>query len=228
MIAQLTGTIIQQSPPHLVIEVNGVGYELQAPMTTFYQLPNPDKRDDAIESSKNCFPLTSPVTLYTHLQVREDAQQLYGFYKPREKLLFRELIRVNSVGPKLALAILSGMDVDTFILAILHQDLKSLVSLPGLGKKTAERLLIDLQDRIKHLGPSDEVVEMQSTSGDEMAKTVVAMQIDISHKPILEAEEALISLGYKPQQAKTAIAKVKQPNADCQTLIKSALQALAL
>lgn len=133
MIGRLRGTLAEKQPPHLILDVNGVGYELEVPMTTLYRLPS----------------VGEPVTLHTHLVVREDAHLLYGFYERRDRELFRELIRLNGVGPKLALALMSGLEVDELVRCVQAQDTSTLVKIPGVGKKTAERLLVELKDRFK-------------------------------------------------------------------------------
>lgn len=126
MIGRLRGTLAEKQPPHLILDVNGVGYEVEVPMTTLYRLPS----------------VGEPVTLHTHLVVREDAHLLYGFAEKRERELFRELIRLNGVGPKLALALMSGLEVDELVRCVQAQDTSTLVKIPGVGKKTAERLLV--------------------------------------------------------------------------------------
>lgn len=204
MIGRLTGMLVEKNPPELLLDVQGVGYELFAPMTTFYQLPEPSQTPQLI-------------SLYTHLVVREDAHQLYGFYQRADRQLFRELIKVNSVGPKLALAILSGMDTLTFVQSILRQDTALLVSLPGLGKKTAERLIIEMQDRLKswpyHLA--------------EHSSVETNPQLLETRQPLQDAHQALIALGYKPQQATQVLTSIA--NADelsCERLIRAALKVL--
>jgi Holliday junction DNA helicase RuvA len=133
VIGRLRGTLAEKQPPHLIIDVNGVGYELEVPMTTLYRLPK----------------VGEPVTVHTHLVVREDAHLLYGFAEKRERELFRELIRLNGVGPKLALALMSGLEVDELVRCVQAQDASVLVRVPGVGKKTAERLLVELKERFK-------------------------------------------------------------------------------
>src|SRR5690606_27720965 len=133
MIGRLRGTLAEKQPPFLLLDVNGVGYELEVPMTTLYRLP----------------PVGEALTLHTHLVVREDAQLLYGFAEKRERELFRELIRLNGVGPKLALALMSGLEVDELVRCVQAQDTAALTKIPGVGKKTAERLLVELKDRFK-------------------------------------------------------------------------------
>lgn len=136
MIGRLRGLIIEKQPPKVLIEVGGVGYEVFMPMTCFYELPDNGKE----------------VIVLTHFAVREDAQILYGFNHEQERELFRELIKVNGVGPKLALAILSGMSAQQFISAVEQGEIKTLVKLPGVGTKTAERLIVEMKDRLKRFG----------------------------------------------------------------------------
>lgn len=189
MIASLTGIIREKAPPHLLIEVNGVGYELQAPMTTFYQLPEPNKI----------------ITLFTHLAIREDAHQLFGFIHKRDRDLFRILIKINGVGPKLALSILSGIEPDNFVHAIHAQDLSHLVKIPGIGKKTAERLLIECRDALKKYQPTTPSSSLEFNAAYE------------------DALQALHSLGYKPLDAKKAIDKIYKAGCQTEELIREAL-----
>ncbi|MBT3309515.1 MAG: Holliday junction branch migration protein RuvA [Gammaproteobacteria bacterium] len=174
MIGRLSGVVLERKPPELLVDVNGVGYELEASMNTFYALP---------ESGE-------PVTLYTHMVVREDAQLLYGFAAERERRMFRELIRVRGVGAKLALAILSGMSAEEFVGCVNEENTTALVRLPGVGKKTAERLIIEMRDRLKEWDSFSPKIEGAAT-------TVAAVATDSQS----EAVHALISLGYKPQDA---------------------------
>ncbi len=182
MIGRLRGVILERKPPELLLDVNGVGYEVEASMNTFYTLP---------ESS-------DPVTLYTHLVVREDAQLLYGFSEERERRMFRELIRVRGVGAKLALAILSGMSADQFVGCVHEEDTTALVRLPGVGKKTAERLIVEMKDRLKEwesFSPKVEQGAAPAPGGVADAQS--------------EAVHALISLGYKPQEASRLVSAVE-------------------
>ncbi len=188
MIGQLTGTIINRDLQLLLLDVGGVGYEVEIPLSTYYQLAGH----------------SNPVTIFTHLVVRDDAHLLFGFATREERELFRALIRVNSVGPKLALGILSGLDSEAVAVAVHNNDVKTLVSLPGVGKKTAERLIIELRDRLPK-------------PGEDAARD---MPTDVAN----EAETALINLGYKPQVAARAIARIATPAGDLETLIKQALQ----
>jgi Holliday junction DNA helicase RuvA len=199
MIGRIHGILLDRQAPELLVDVNGVGYEIQAPMTTFYALP----------------PVGEPVALHTHLIVREDAHLLYGFATREERALFRALIRVNGVGPKLALAILSGMDVDAFVRCVRDNDTNALVRLPGIGKKTAERLLIEMRDRLRDW-------HVDGVAVTEGAARLPARADDA----LLEAESALIALGYKPQEAARMIAAVKIEGASSEELIRAALKSV--
>lgn len=200
MIGRLTGILLEKQPPHVLVDVQGVGYELDAPMSTFYKLPA----------------LGDKVTLHTHMVVREDAQLLYAFAEKRERELFRELIRLNGVGPKLALALMSGLDVDELIRAVQAQDTSALVRVPGVGKKTAERLLIELRDRFK-------AWDTLPGSFKPLASGAVAAA-PASHSA--DAVSALISLGYKPQEASRAIAAVEEEGLSSEELIRRALKGI--
>ena len=200
MIGRLRGTLAEKQPPHLVIDVNGVGYELEVPMTTLYRLPAGGE----------------PLTLHTHLVVREDAQLLYGFYDKRDRELFRELIRLNGVGPKLALALMSGLEVDELVRCVQAQDTSALMKVPGVGKKTAERLLVELKDRFKAWetlpGMSTLVIEPSAGPAVSNAEN--------------DAVSALISLGYKPQEASRAVAGIKEDGLSSEDLIRRALKGM--
>ena len=151
MIGRLKGRLLEKKAPGLLIDVNGVGYELEAPMTTFYDLPK----------------VGDELVIYTHLVVREDAQSLYGFMKESDRALFRSLIKVSGVGAKLALALLSGISTQDFIKTIRSNDIATLTRIPGVGKKTAERLVIEMRDRIKELMPESEVTAVaEETVGE--------------------------------------------------------------
>ncbi|MCO6538186.1 MULTISPECIES: Holliday junction branch migration protein RuvA [Gilliamella] len=199
MIGRLRGTIIEKQPPKVLIEVGGIGYDVFMPMTCFYELPENGRE----------------VIVLTHFSVREDAQILYGFNQEQERELFRELIKVNGVGPKLALAILSGMSAAQFISAVEQGEIKTLVKLPGVGNKTAQRLIVEMKDRLKHFGEQSSNVSLVSDV-DSVQKS--ANQIES------EAVSALIALGYKPQEASRIINKVINPDMDCETLIREALK----
>lgn len=198
MIGRLTGLVVSKHPPELLLDVNGVAYEISAPMTTFYQLP--------AEGQK--------VTLHTHLVVREDAHLLYGFYELIERSLFRSLIKINGVGPKLALAILSGMEVQAFVQCISDGDSSTLVRVPGVGKKTAERLVIEMRDKIKDWDGA-----VSTVSGERISLTSL-------NKPSArsDAESALIALGYKAVEAAKAISQIKEKDLSSEEMIRLALK----
>ena len=201
MIGRLRGTLAEKQPPHLLLDVNGVGYELEVPMTTLYRLPA----------------LGEPLTLHTHLVVREDAHLLYGFFEKRERELFRELIRLNGVGPKLALALMSGLEVDELVRCVQTQDTAALVKVPGVGKKTAERLLVELKDRFKAWESIPSIAPL--VVEPQLAQAVSSAEND--------AVSALISLGYKPQEASRAVATVKEEGMSSEDLIRRALRGMA-
>ncbi|MGP0172164.1 Holliday junction branch migration protein RuvA [Pseudomonas sp. NCHU5208] len=201
MIGRLRGTLAEKQPPHLLLDVNGVGYELEVPMTTLYRLPA----------------VGQPVTLHTHQVVREDAHLLYGFFEKRERELFRELIRLNGVGPKLALALMSGLEVDELVRCVQAQDTAALVKVPGVGKKTAERLLVELKDRFKAWESIPAIAPL--VVEPQLAQAVSSAEND--------AVSALISLGYKPQEASRAVAAVKEDGLSSEDLIRRALRGMA-
>lgn len=201
MIGRLRGTLAEKQPPHLLLDVNGVGYELEVPMTTLYRLPAQGET----------------VTLHTHLVVREDAQLLYGFYEKRDRELFRELIRLNGVGPKLALALMSGLEVDELVRCVQAQDTAALTKVPGVGKKTAERLLVELKDRFKAWESIPAIAPL--VVEPQLAQAVSSAEND--------AVSALISLGYKPQEASRAVAAVKEDGMSSEDLIRRALRGMA-
>ncbi|MBG3012830.1 Holliday junction branch migration protein RuvA [Proteus faecis] len=204
MIGRIRGIILEKQPPVVLIEAgNGVGYEINMPMTCFYELP--DIGQEAI--------------IYTQFIVREDAQLLYGFNQKQERALFRELIKVNGVGPKLALAILSGMSARQFVTAIENESITSLVKLPGVGKKTAERLVVEMKDRFK--GLNGDLFENSDIELPESTSPKAPKAADIE----AEASAALIALGYKPQEAAKMISKVAKLGTDSETLIREALRA---
>lgn len=186
MIGRIRGILLEKQPPELLVDVQGVGYEIQAPMSTFYQLPATG----------------SEVQLHTHFVVREDAQLLFGFHEPRERRMFRSLIRVSGVGPKVALAVLSGMAVDEFVRTVRNNDITAIVRIPGIGKKTAERLTVEMRDNLKEWGETAEL------PGGIDAGTASPRPADTSE----EAETALIALGYRPQDAARMISRVLKDN----------------
>lgn len=188
MIGSLRGKLLRKQPPLLVLDVHGVGYEIEAPMSTFYDLP-----DTGAE-----------ILLHTHLVVREDAQILFGFGSEGERRLFRALIRVNGVGPRLALTILSGISAEAFARCVRDNDSASLTRLPGIGKKTAERLVVEMRDRLTQLEG-----EMSVGTGDN---------------PHEEAQAALIALGYKPPEAVRMLQGIKETGLSSEEYIRRALQ----
>lgn len=195
MIGFLRGRIVAKQPPLLLLDVNGVGYELEAPMSTFYDLP-----DTGAE-----------VTLHTHLVVREDAHLLFAFGTESERSLFRQLIKVTGVGARVALTLLSGTTVEQFARAVQDEDVASLTRLPGIGKKTAERLIVEMRDRLKEV------------SGDGERAAFTRAQASASD----EAFDALVALGYKPQEATRMIKGVDAEGLASQEIIRRALQAAA-
>ncbi|MEI7261544.1 Holliday junction branch migration protein RuvA [Pectobacterium carotovorum] len=203
MIGRLRGIILEKQPPQVLIEANGVGYEVHMPMTCFYELPE----------------LNQEAVIFTHFVVREDAQLLFGFNDKQERALFRELIKVNGVGPKLALAILSGMSATQFVSAVEREEIGALIKLPGVGKKTAERLVVEMKDRFK--GLSGDLFNPVS----DIPLTSPATAYSRIGEPEAEAAAALVALGYKPQEASRMISKIARPDADCETLIRDALRA---
>ena len=199
MIGCLIGEVFALEAPTVLLNVNGVGYEIDTPLSTFCQLQKGQK-----------------VTLWTHLVVREDAQQLYGFIDAQEKTIFRTLLKVNGVGPKMALGILSTLSIELLIHTIEHDDVNTLIKVPGVGKKTAERLMIELRDRFKALA--------HPAGGSSNA---AATQIQfMSNSPVAEAEAALQSLGYKPAEAQKAVAAVKADYTESADIIRAALKSM--
>lgn len=196
MIARLRGVLIEKQAPEIVVDVNGVGYEVLVPMTTLYTLPA----------------LGEEVSLYIQMIVREDAHSLFGFNDTRGRQLFRDLIKVNGVGPKLALTIMSGIDSDDFVRCVQDGDTASLVRLPGVGKKTAERLVMEMRDRLASWAP-DQAVSQASLPETPSASAILA-----------EAEAALVALGYKPQEASRAINALDTEGQSSEALIRAALK----
>lgn len=201
MIGRIQGILVSKQPPQLLVDVHGVGYEIEAPMSTFYQLPELDQ----------------PVTLHTHLVVREDAQQLYGFASEQERRLFRSLIRINGVGAKLALAILSGMSAAEFARCVHDNDSRALVALPGVGKKTAERLIMEMRDRLDDW--EGESLAPAAVGGSPAPAPAGSMEAD------REAVSALIALGYKPQEASRMVQSVDSEGRNSEDIIRAALKA---
>ena len=194
MIGFLRGQLISKNPPFLVLEVSGVGYELEAPMSTFFDLPE----------------IGQTVLLQTHLAIREDAHSLYGFLTHAERTLFRTLIRVNGVGAKLALGILSSMSVEAFCHCVESREIQSLVRLPGIGKKTAERLIVELKGRLQ--------------SGEESIRSSGEGGNAEGHSPVDEALQALVALGFKPHDAQSLIRPLAVEGMGSQEIIRLALK----
>ena len=188
MIGFLKGTLVSKHPPALTMEVGGVGYELEAPMSTFYRLP---------ESGR-------PLTLLTHLLVREDAHVLYGFSTEAERALFRSLLKVSGVGARIALGILSGISAEGFRRCVLERDLGTLTRIPGIGRKTAERLLVEMADRMGQLGAVSQAVAVNGAEGD--------------------AHGALLALGYKPAEVTRMLAELDTARLNTEELIREALK----
>ncbi len=195
MIGFIRGKLVSKTPPQLVVDVQGVGYEVEAPMTTFYDLPE----------------LGEELLLHTHLVVREDAHILFAFSTESDRVMFRTLIKVNGVGPKLALTILSGQSAEEFHRCIHDNDVQALVRLPGVGKKTAERLIIEMRDRLPDSVNSTETEQNQSP-------------IRTKNNPRQEAISALCSLGYKAQDASKMVQNISEDGKSCEDIIRLALQ----
>lgn len=198
MIGRLRGLLAWKQPPYLMIDANGVGYELEASLTTFQTLPD----------------VGTEVTLHTHLAVREDAHTLYGFASTAERSLFRSLIRVTGIGPRLALLILSGMSVELFGRCVREGDTASLSRLPGIGKKTAERLIIEMRDRIGELRLDPMTVVLPGSRTDMPAVN-----------PLDDAISALVALGYKLPEASRMVRAIESEGMTSETIIRQALQA---
>lgn len=197
MISFLRGTLVLKAPPLLVLDVHGVGYEVEAPMTTFYNLPV----------------IGLEIMLHTHLVVREDAHILFGFSTEADRSMFRSLIKVNGVGPKLALTILSGQSAEEFYSCIYNNDTQALVRLPGVGKKTAERLIIEMRDRLPDLG--------EAAIAGNIPANIAAPAVN---NPRQEAVSALCSLGYKPLDATKMVQNLNTEDKSCEDIIRLALQ----
>jgi len=199
MIGRLSGVLIEKQAPDLLIDVNGVGYEVQAPLSSFLDIGQ----------------VGSKITLFTHLVVREDAQLLYGFSDKMQRTMFRTLIKVSGVGPKLGLGILSSMDADTFARCIQNHEVTALTKLPGVGKKTAERLIVEMQDRLKEWhtqAPLWAAVEQSETNS--------------RNHLLADAESALVSLGYKPQDATKMLSKMPAEIDTSEEMIRRALKGM--
>ena len=197
MIGRIAGTLLEKNPPSLLVDVHGVGYELEAPMSTFYALPKTGEG----------------VALLVHMVVREDAMLLFGFGSPIERTLFRSLLKVNGVGAKMALAILSGLSPDEFLGCVARKDVAALVRVPGVGKKTAERLLVELQDKVDGIG-SGTLPGMAAASGATGDEPSMRAQ----------AEEALAALGYRPPEIKRLLDKHAGAATSVEEMIRAALR----
>ena len=195
MIGRIKGLLLEIKPPLLIVDVGGVGYEVQAPMGTFYRLP----------------PVGGQVMLYTHLVVREDAHILFGFGHERERTLFRHLLKVSGVGPKSALTVLSGIEPDIFVTCVANKDIGTLSRLPGIGKKTAERLIIEMRDRL---------ADWQKDNGEMIEPSLMINDTN----PVSDAVSALVALGYKDQEARKAIMRLENKDLSSAELIRLALQ----
>lgn len=198
MIGFLRGKLAAKHPPVLLLDVGGVGYEVEAPMSTFYGLPG----------------VGADVMLHTHLVVREDAHILFGFGTERERSLFREVIKISGVGPRIALGILSGITVDEFHRCVEAQDAAALTRIPGIGRKTAERLIIEMRDRLKVLA-TGQPFEVRGAAGATAA----------GPNPQAEAFSALVALGYKPAEVTRLLQKIDPSVTTTEDLIRHALRA---
>ena len=203
MIGRIHGKLLLKHAPSLLVDVGGVGYELEAPMTTFYQLPE----------------VGSEITLHTHLLVREDAHLLYGFASEQERLMFRSLIKVSGVGAKLALALLSGMAAEEFAQTVQHNDIARLTRVPGVGKKTAERLIVEMRDRLPALG-------LEGTDRETVTAASANTGVGQSNA-VKDAISALIALGYKPQEASRMVNAVDSADKPSEDIIRQALKSVA-
>jgi Holliday junction DNA helicase RuvA len=206
MIGNIRGILLEKQPPEILIEAGGVGYEVQVPMTSFYQLPE----------------IGQEVSLCVHFVVREDAQLLFGFANKQERAVFRELIKASGVGPKLALTILSGMNAAQFMQAVSLDDVTGLTKLPGVGKKTAERLVIELRDRLTKLAVAPSNTEAFGRVTNLPIENTFLQSNDVKE----EALSALVALGYKPAQGSKMINSVYKADMRSETLIREALRAM--
>jgi holliday junction DNA helicase RuvA len=200
MIGWMRGRLMQKQPPHLLLEIAGIGYELEAPMSTFYTLPATG----------------SEVSLFVHQVVREDANLLFGFGTEQERRLFRELLKVSNVGPRIGLALLSGMSVEGFLGCVEANDVDMLVRVPGVGRKTAERLVIEMRDRVKLFAEGGSVSPIGSAPSQQTPRGAQA-----------EAFAALVALGYKPAEVTRLLKHVEPEVQTTEEIIRGALQAAA-
>ncbi|MGH8520025.1 MAG: Holliday junction branch migration protein RuvA [Gammaproteobacteria bacterium] len=196
MIGRIRGLLIEKRPPHLLLEAHGIGYELEAPLSTFDRLPS----------------LNAEVLLYTHLAIREDAHLLFGFLSESERRLFRALLKVSGIGARTALAILSGSDVEEFTKCIHAEDIARLTDLPGIGKKTAERLVIEMRDRLADWTPRG------AAAGGALAG---------SHDALADAIEGLVALGYKAHEAGRYVQAIDTAGMTSEAIIRAVLRSQA-
>lgn len=199
MIGRIRGVLIEKRPPRLLLDVQGVGYEIEAPMTTFYRLPA----------------VNAEVTLHTHLLVREDAHLLYGFATEAERRLFRELLKVSGIGARIALAILSGIETERFAACVQAGDVAQLTRLPGVGKKTAERLIVEMRDRLVEWADGASII------------STVRTEAGVEGDPVADAVSALIALGYKPNEASRHVHAVAHDGMSSEAIIREALRGVA-
>ena len=192
MIGRIRGLLLEKEPPAMLVDVAGVGYELEAPMTTFYELPS----------------IGAEITLYTHMVVREDAHLLFGFSRASQRSLFRSLLKVSGIGPRVALAILSGMNEQEFALCVSSEDISRITKVPGIGKKTAERLVIEMRDK----------VEAAALLPKSVSATMTQMD------PASEAVSALMALGYKGNEASRLVRNVSGDDLSTEDIIRQALR----
>jgi len=197
MIGRLKGELLFKQPPHLLVDVSGVGYELEAPMSTIYDLPEAGHE----------------VVLLTHLTIRDDAHILFAFLTEAERSLFRTLIKVNGVGPKMGLGILSAMNPAEFRARILQGDNAALTKIPGVGKKTAERLIIEMRDRLEKTEAGVESYAVGTTPSSRA-------------DPLTEATQALVALGYKPQEASRMTGRIDSDGLSSDEIIRQSLRAV--
>lgn len=204
MIGRLQGKILEKQPPNVLVDVNGVGYDVLAPMSTFYTLPE----------------VGALAILHTHFAVSETSQQLFGFSTKEDRALFRQLIKVNGVGPKMAVGIMSGMNSEEFVRCVMDSNVSALVKVPGVGKKTAERLVIEMRDRLDDWNVPQSGEPLVSSNTNNAAPNVNQISAD--------AESALIALGYKPTEAAKVISAVlKEQEVDrSEELIRLALRSM--
>lgn len=199
MIGRIRGVLIEKRPPRLLLDVQGVGYEIEAPMTTFYRLPA----------------VNAEITLHTHLLVREDAHLLYGFATEAERRLFRELLKVSGIGARIALAILSGIETERFAACVQAGDVAQLTRLPGVGKKTAERLIVEMRDRLVEWADGASILSTART------------EAGVDGDPVADAVSALIALGYKPNEASRHVHAVAHDGMSSEAIIREALRGVA-